>query len=164
MMKRFIIAALLFTFLISCNNPNIPIATIPAEEFSGETPRPITRDNATILLTSGNYDERLITISMLPDLAIDDQEIIPYLIDNLYYENGYRVRKASATTLGNLGVDAKIAVSDLINALNDESTHVRREAATALGKIGHHSAIPFLADALYYEKESNFNDKITRLH
>src|SRR5262249_25668035 len=56
------------------------------------------------------------------------------------------IRLPAAMALGNLGADAKVAVPELIKALNPEDRLLCLEAAEALGKIGSeaHSAVPAL--------------------
>lgn len=140
--------------LAACTTMPQSTPQIPVETFAGNTPRPITKDNLIFLLSSGTYEERLLALQAVSSFNINVEKIIPYVVENLYYQYGYRVRVASAYALGEMGSDAESTIPDLLNLLQqDDSIHVRREAATALGKIGHVSAIPYLAEQLYYEKQ-----------
>lgn len=61
-----------------------------------------------------------------------------------------KARKAAAIALGDLGVDAKVAVPALRDALKDKEAPVRWSVAEALGRIGADAAnaVPALAKAL----------------
>jgi HEAT repeat protein len=60
------------------------------------------------------------------------------------------VRRRAIAALGELGPDARMAATALIQLLSDENTLLRRWAAAALGEIGPTapSAIPALIEAL----------------
>jgi HEAT repeat protein len=81
-------------------------------------------------------------------MGAEAEPAISALTENLYYDGPYRVRKAAATALGDIGEPSKPAVPVLIAVLLTDFVHVQCSAAWALGEIGDTSAIPALAIAL----------------
>jgi HEAT repeat protein len=74
---------------------------------------------------------------------------IPALIHGLK-DDEYVVRRESAESLGEMGVDAPEVIYALIQSLGDEHKEVRKKVAWALGKIGlkAKNAVPSLIEAL----------------
>ena len=58
------------------------------------------------------------------------------------------IRGAAASSLGNIGPEAKTSVPELGSLLFDKEVDIRRTAAAALAKIGDEAAARVLSDAL----------------
>jgi HEAT repeat protein len=81
-------------------------------------------------------------------LAATGAPAVPALRDAMH-DDVEAVRALAAGTFAEMGRAGRESVPDLVNATNDESMSVRRQAAEALGMVGAgSSAVPALIDAL----------------
>ena len=97
-----------------------------------------------VVLRSGNSEARGRLDKLLKKLGYPS--IAPALVEVLRGDTDSIVRTRAAAALGKLGDRA--AVPFLLEALNDESEHVRGNAAWARGRIGDPSTVPTLIGAM----------------
>ena len=89
----------------------------------------------------------------------DDKRAVPGLLEALYNEESWELRKSFAEALGKIG-DAT-AIPDLLKALrDDEDESVRKSVAEALGKIGDAAAIPDLLKALRDDEDESVRKSV----
>ncbi len=137
--------------LIGCSSQQ-PTAVSPTSvsEFSN-SPVPTAPSSVTDLiavLSSANDEARIGAANALAAMGSSAEPAVPALTRNLYYRNS-DVRKAAASALGSIGPSAQASLPLLVVLLlDDPAIQTRREAASALGKIGNVSAVPALAAAL----------------
>ena len=79
--------------------------------------------------------------------AIKDPRVVPALIEALK-DPDINVGKAAASSLGDVGPDAKDAIPALIEKTKDSSSDMRKIAVVSLGKIGDKSTVPALIEKL----------------
>jgi hypothetical protein len=110
---------------------------------------PSTFQQALLYMKSQSGDERILGMWAILDYPDKNQEALPIIVQNLYYQENSDVRSAAARVLGELGPSATVAVSDLINVMqSDSSSDVKIDTAISLGNIGDQSAVPALAGNL----------------
>ena len=73
----------------------------------------------------------------------------------------YEVRDSAAEALGNIGSDA--AIEELVKALNQEDSDVRRRAAYALDQIATSEVMPDLFEHLKTAKDTNLLNTISAI-
>jgi len=107
-------------------------------------------------MKSPSADERLLGMWAVLNYPDKNQATLPFVVQNLYYQQNSDVRSAAARVLGELGPVANMAVPDLINVLQtDSSSDVQIDIAIALGKIDDLSAVPALASNLIGYEDNN---------
>jgi HEAT repeat protein len=79
---------------------------------------------------------RLHAVKGLAEARSDQAAAVAALADTVTSDQDAFVRRAAATALGNLGLEARSAEPALLAALNDRSGPVRKAAAEALKKVG----------------------------
>jgi HEAT repeat protein len=80
---------------------------------------------------------------------------IPFLIETMHATKLLAVRRSTAEALGNFGLAAKPAVTELLKMLNNDDEITRVNAAVALWKIGRHpKALPALLEMLGHGNSS----------
>lgn len=125
------------------------VSAPPVEFEASPAATPSTFQQALVYMKSQSSDERILGMWAILDYPDKSQEALPIIIQNLYYQENSDVRSAAARVLGELGPLATVAVSDLINAMqSDSSSDVKIDTAISLGKIGDRSAVPALAGNL----------------
>lgn len=77
----------------------------------------------------------LINISPLQQVATNIQNAVLLLVQALSHDDE-NIRSAAAEVLGEIGVDGRIAIPNLIRLIEDKSISVRAEAINALGQTG----------------------------
>jgi HEAT repeat protein len=142
----------LLAALVACDTgPTTTATPVIYVEESLVTDRPVTDANVLPLLRLGIPTERIAAALALYQYDVDPEEAIPILVENLEYDGPRQVRETAAVALGRMGPTAEAAIPKLIQVLQqDDSIQVRWAAAWALGEIGHSSAVPYLAEQLYY--------------
>lgn len=143
----------------SVGDGNLEATQEIAEIVDSTTPRPVTESNIVLLLSQGTYQERINAISVVYHLD-NPAEFLPLLVQNLRYRNGSKVNRTPAYIIGTIGENAVSAGPDLVVALDDDDIHVQREAAKALGKLSHPSAVPYLVKLLYKDHENSLTARI----
>ncbi len=128
----------------------------PAELDVSPVFTPSTFDEALLYMKSYSSEERILGMWAILDYPEELQTALPFIIQNLYYQENSDVRSAAARVLGELSTLAKPAVPDLLKVMQaDSSFDVKVDIAIALGKIGDRSAVPALAKNLYDFKNTD---------
>ncbi|MHC4122433.1 MAG: HEAT repeat domain-containing protein [Planctomycetota bacterium] len=104
-----------------------------------------------VILKDETIDPSLRQKAVFRLINTEDERVVMPLIEALRGDVYIDVRAAAAYGLGE--IIHKDAVMPLIDALNDESIRVIKEAVTALGKIKDKRAIPSLIDLLMEDEE-----------
>ena len=100
------------------------------------------------------YRGKSIAIEITGDLKC--RKAVPALIKSL--KSAYRdIRRSTIKSLA--GIDDEHAREHLIDAINDNDSHVRKTAITALGMIGELRAFEPLIEFLQYEKYDDVRDE-----
>jgi HEAT repeat protein len=138
-----------------CVNITTPIAP-PVELEVSPIVTPSTFDEALLYMKSNSSEKRVLGMWAVLDYLDETQTALPFIVQNLYYQQDSDVRSAAARVLGELGPLAKLSVTDLLKVMQaDPSPDVQVDIAIALGKIGDPMAVPALVDNLHDYKNNN---------
>lgn len=120
-----------------------------AKELSATALSKLGEEGMRALRTALESDDEMVCYESARSLALCGEKAIPLALDALRDEN-VRARRFGAFVLAKLGTEAKSAYKDLVSALKDKESEVRRNAIEALGRVGEQKVVklivPFLKD------------------
>ncbi len=141
----FLVVSAIF-LLVGCKN---------GEEILSQTsaPHPTSIDQVAQYL-DGNTSEKIEGTWAALEYPEEYKFLIPLITHNIYEEPNLSVQIAIVKVLGQMGVQAEVAVPDLIWLLENEKNYqIQENTLFALGQTQNKKAVPYLAEYLYVENE-----------